>query len=75
MGCAYSYCREPGCEMGIGKATASEVVGGEQLCALGHSNTPNVTKDSLLVELANSVELLKLRIVYLERVVIHDDLS
>jgi hypothetical protein len=57
MGWEWSYCRH--CDRGLRRATMREVLDGTQYCADGHANTPNVTKNDLLVELFERVEELE----------------
>lgn len=60
MGWEWSYCR--GCDRGLPRATISEVVNGAQFCSAGHENTPNVSKDDLLLELFDRVEALEAKL-------------
>jgi hypothetical protein len=66
----YSYCRHKGCDRGMDKATLSEVLSGVQLCGAEHSNLPNITKDEALIDLAETVEALEMRLQKLEQLVL-----
>ncbi|WP_157378464.1 hypothetical protein [Burkholderia ubonensis] len=59
MGWAWSYCRHPGCDQGLIRATAREVIEGVQRCQAGHVNEPNVTRDELLIDLMERIEALE----------------
>ncbi|MCW3657878.1 hypothetical protein K6L27_06855 [Burkholderia cenocepacia] len=62
MGWAWSYCRHSGCDQGLAKATAREVIEGVQRCASGHDNEPNITRDELLIDLAERVAELESKV-------------
>lgn len=57
MGWEYSYCTK--CDLGLRKATPREVIEDVQFCAAGHPNTPNTTRDELLLELIERVEVIE----------------
>lgn len=57
MGWEWSYCRS--CDRGLPRATIREVLDDAQVCANGHNNPPNVSKDDLLAELFDRVEALE----------------
>lgn len=59
MGWEWSYCRHPGCDRGLARATLREVTDDVQYCADGHENQPNVTRDEALLDLADRVERLE----------------
>lgn len=54
---AFAYCRV--CDTPMDKPTAREVIEGEQHCLNGHWNEPKMTRDDLLIELAERVEELE----------------
>lgn len=62
MGWAWSYCRHPGCDQGLARATLREVIDGAQLCGAGHENEPNVTRDEALLDLFERVEALESKV-------------
>ena len=62
MGWEWSYCRHQGCELGLAKATAREVIEGVQRCPAGHGNEPNITRDELLMDLAERIEELESKV-------------
>lgn len=60
MGWAHSYCH--GCSNGLVAATADEVVNDVQVCPhCNTSMTPNITRDELIVSMANDIAELKER--------------
>ena len=59
MGWEWSYCRHPGCDRGLPRATLREVVDNEQFCGGGHRNQPNVTRDEALLDMAERIEQLE----------------
>lgn len=59
---SWAYCSHPGCEQGLRKPTGREVIDGEQYCREGHRNAPSVTRDDLILELAERVEELEIQI-------------
>ena len=60
MGWEWSYCRS--CDLGLPRSSMREVLEGVQCCSAGHENTPNVSKDDLLVELFERVEALEAKL-------------
>ena len=60
---AWAYCGE--CNTGLSKPTAREVVNGAQTCNNGHPNPATMTKDELLIDLAERIEQLEARLALL----------
>jgi hypothetical protein len=59
---AWAYCRHSGCEQGLDKPTAREVIEGVQRCNSGHDNEPTMTKDELLIEMYERIEALEAKV-------------
>jgi len=57
---AYSYCQTADCGGGFFAASMREVINNEMLCPrCGRINTPNRTKDEVLIEMLERIETLE----------------
>lgn len=65
---AFSYCQHKDCDRPLAPATLDEVIEGEQTCNRGHANSPNRSRDDLLLEMAERIALLERKVAALESV-------